>query len=138
MANDSIGEFEFITLTGKPPVRQTIVEADHRPGVDGNSLWQSRVSAEPFVMTSMVDCESLTHADQLINEYAELIDGDPVTMKYAGVDYSTHYKVAVQRVELVHVGPILACVGNLINSPSEAQLVCRWYLVPKEIEEEEA
>lgn len=135
--NDSIGEFEFITLTGRPPVWQTVVEVDHRPGVDGNSLWQSRVSAEPFQMVSMVDCQNLTHADELLNEYADLIDGDPVTMTYAGVDYAAHYKVAVQRVELIQVTPLLACVGNLINPPSEAQLVCRWYLVPKEIEEEE-
>jgi len=121
-----IGEFEFLTLHGRPSPPAEQVEVVARGGVDGLGIWRTGVRGQPFRMFSQVDAPSLEIAADEFERYQALIGQDPVEMVQD--DVIRDWKVAVLGVQLVSRYAIMVPVGGL-NFPSLAWLEAEWTLV---------
>ena len=130
MATNSIGDFEFLALTGHPlraDDDQVVVKS--RPGVDGVVLWLKGQRGRPFRLRSAVDAPTFTYARWLYGRYLTLKDHDPVPLVWGGINMQQEgFKVAVVEVEPVEVGAMMASAGGN-NPPSYGWAEFDWTLV---------
>ena len=130
MATNSIGDFEFVALTGQPgraDDEQVVVKS--RPGVDGGVLWLKGQRGRPFTFRSAVDAPTFGYARWLYGQYLTLKDHDPVPLVWGGINMEQEgYRVAVVEVSPVQVGPMMASAGG-INPPSYGWAEFDWTLV---------
>lgn len=131
MADSSIGEFQFVSLTGEvgPPTEQ-IGPPIVRPGVDGVGLWKTGQRGRPFRLRSAVDYADLDTARNKLSQYRALIGADPILLKQDGYDFDGegNFKVAVLDVRATQLRKVETTAGGL-NPPSNAKLVCEWTLI---------
>jgi hypothetical protein len=84
---NSIGAFTFISLEGEYDWEEQQITIDSRPGVEGMEFTLLGVKGQPFVLISLVDVNSLSDGKSLIEDYKNLVAGNPVTVWKNGVVY---------------------------------------------------
>lgn len=135
MADQSIGNFDFLILSGSVVPPSPRIEPFVRPGVDGVGFVDLGRQPEPFTLRSKVDAADLAVAQDLFERYLELKGSNPVPLVKDGLDSAggrCPYLVKVIDVKQVVCRAIFGCVGGL-NYPSYAWLEADWHLVAVEI-----
>jgi hypothetical protein len=135
VADNAIGSFEFLSLTGQVAPPSTRLELIQRPGIPGSGVRDLNYLSVPFKLRSIVDVASVWEGQILLVDY-DAIKGTVVTLIKDGVDFSDPlqagmigpWSVLVLDVRLEALHATLAAVGG-ISLPSGAVLVCQWDLV---------
>ena len=123
---NSIGQFNFISLEGEyDPEAQSIV-IDSRPGVDGMEFTLQGNKGQPFPMVSLVDSNTLATAKQLIRDYKTLIAAGTVGVWKNG---EVHFQCKVLGVTPLRIAKITTAVGNKQSAAAGAIVECRWDLI---------
>jgi hypothetical protein len=84
------------------------------------------VKGQPFAMISLVDVNSLADGKSLIEDYKDLVAGNPVSVWKNGEVYVS---AKVLKVTPLRLAKIQTAVGNKRSSIAGAILECRWDLV---------
>lgn len=125
-----LGAFDFLSIDGVPPVRQTEGQLVVRPGVDGVACWLTGQRGQPFTVRTRVDCQS--RADALAKRYAYAQLSFAGKQKLIWSDYAVETEdgaqVLVLAVRMIQLGALLASSGGL-NPPSLGYLDCEWDLI---------
>jgi len=130
MADYSIGEHDFLTLSRPPISAAEGLAFVARSGTDGLTAWRTGKRGGPFSVQSVVDAADVDAAAALIDEYRELMAAGPVTMRWNG--QAGKDRVKVQTVEPAGedgVRPIVAATGGTCD-PSRALCRAVWTLIP--------
>jgi hypothetical protein len=131
MEKNSIGEFEFFSLSGMPEAEKTGISISARAGVDGISAWKTGRRGRGGTVRSVVDCLDLAAAGRLFLAYCQLIAADPQEVYWADISLSSHdVKYLVVDVRLVQNKRIYNSVGGTLDGEAEAILICDWDLLP--------
>jgi hypothetical protein len=132
----SIGDHQFLKLSGNPEAIKERLVLLARPGVSGVAIWKTGQRGEPFTLRSIVDLQDGPSAWSTYLGYCQLIGQEPVDLTWAGMTLTTEKtKVAVLAVRQVRLIGMLGAIGG-INPPSNALLECEWHLVPVELAED--
>jgi hypothetical protein len=123
---NSIGAFSFISLEGEYDWEEQQIAIDSRPGVEGMEFTLLGVKGQPFAMISLVDVNSLADGKSLIEDYKDLVAGNPVSVWKNGEVYVS---AKVLKVTPLRLAKIQTAVGNKRSSIAGAILECRWDLV---------
>jgi hypothetical protein len=122
----SIGAFSFISLQGEYDWEQQRIAIDDRPGVEGMEFTLLGVKGQPFVMVSLVDVDSFAAGKQLIEDYKDLVAGNPVTV---WKNSEVYVSAKVLNVTPLRLAKIQSAAGNKRSTSAGAILECRWDLV---------
>jgi len=135
-ASNSLGSFEFITLTssapdGAPLVMQNEISPVQRPGVDGTAFIKTGLKGKPFQMRSFVDVDTFANAVALGVSYQTLARNEAYELVWCDVNYST---ACSTRYFVLDVSPpkVRRCnsaVGGLVSNPA-AVVEAIWTLIP--------
>lgn len=136
MADNSLGSFDFITLTssapdGAPLVMQNEIATVQRPGVDGTAFIKTGLKGKPFQMRSFVDVDTFANAVTGANLYQSVARDEAYVLVWCGINYSTTFNT---RYFVIDVSPpkVRRCnsaVGGLVSNP-QAVIEAIWTLVP--------
>jgi len=128
MAN-SIGSFEFLTLSGNhEPLKQECVVMS-RPGVNGVAVWLTGGRGAKLTLRSAVDAADLEAARDLYVAYTGLIGADPVALVWCNLYAADeNFNVIVLDVRPVSIKAIMGGVGGL-NPPSLGWCECDWDVI---------
>ncbi len=136
MATNSIGAFNFVSLSGPRPgqpldLEHQVVELRQRPGTDGTASRVQGRKGEPFEVRTTVDAADYLAGVQLIRLYTLAEAIEPLVVVHGGVNYHDQFrtKYDVLRVTPVTVRPSPNHVG-MLASDSTAIVVARWLLLP--------
>lgn len=123
---NSIGQFNFISLEGEYDPTQQSLAIDSRPGVTGMDFTLTATKGQPFALISLVDVSSLAEGKQKIAEYKSLIQLGTV-----GVwkDSEVYVSAKVLSVTPLMLKKISTAVGNKKSALAQALLQCRWDLI---------
>lgn len=130
VTDNSIGDFDFLTLRGNvnAPAEQLVL--DQRIGVDGTEATRTGVRATPSVLTSTRDVLDGAAGRRLYREYLDLINDNPVeVVKDGEPSLDGLWKAQVLEVRLVILQAITAAVGGIEEDPPAAILVCEWTII---------
>ena len=121
---NSIGPFEFRTLTGNPvaPSQKAVVES--RPGVPGVAVWLTGVRGEEFTLRSTAGFAALWQCRKEYTYYQQLIGAAPQTMAYYSLGMNIEGRVLILDVKQVELRWIGRDTGG-----ANALLVCEWRLI---------
>lgn len=126
---NSIGDYQFLVLKGRPVLPSLKLEAQVRPGVDGVGLWEIGVKGEPFWLESLDDAEDLDQAETMAYEYFQAMRDNGVSLIID--NWLFGYLFQVLAVEILEVGPVVASSGGR-HAPSTALVRARWQLIALE------
>lgn len=130
VTDNSIGDFDFLTLSGNvnAPAEQLVL--DQRIGVAGTEVTRTGIRAVESVLTSTRDVLDLTAGRRLYREYLDLINDNPVeVVKDGEPSLDGLWKGQVLGVRLVILQAITAAVGGIEEDPPAAILVCEWTII---------
>jgi hypothetical protein len=129
MAENRIGQFDFLTLYGAPHGLSEQLLVDRRAAVAGVAIWKQGLSGTPFQLQSYVDAPDFAEARAYHDQYLGLKGADPVDLVYGGIALtSASLLVAVLDVRLIRVQSLAIMVGGL-NPPSRGAIRCNWQLI---------
>ena len=72
-ATSSIGNFNFIKLSGNPEAIKMTIEVVERKGIDGFEAWNTGFRGREFVLESFVDQATQTKAQELMSTYTRAV-----------------------------------------------------------------
>jgi len=132
MAENSIGDFEFLDIMGQvPDVAKEQLRVESRPGVDGNFILQTGQRGRQFTVRTAVDAADLTAALLLFNGYTALIADEPQELTWHGQNLSAGNQLyQVLDVRAIEIRELAANAIGGLNPPSEAICECEWDLLP--------
>ncbi len=135
MADQSIGNFDFLILAGTVVPPSPRIEPFTRPGIDGVGFMNLGRQPEPFTLRSKVDAADLAAAYDEFELYLGLKDQNPVSLVKDGLASASSrapFLVKVIDVKLAVCRAVIGVVGG-ISPPSGAWLEADWHLVAVEI-----
>ena len=125
----SIGSIQFLSLSGRPVLPALKLEAQIRPGVDGVGIWEVGIRGEPFFLESVDDAEDTAYAEQMAEDYRDLIQQNGLEVWIA--DWIFGYLFQVLSVEILEIAAVLTASGGR-HCPSTAIIRARWQLIALE------
>jgi len=131
MAENRIGDFQFLALHGAPVGLSEQLLVLSRPSVDGVAIWKLGRRGRPFSLRSVVDATSFEAARAMHDRYLGLKGADPVDLVWSDIELTTEkIMVAVLDVRPVpgRTRSMLTLVGGL-NPPSLGWVECDWDLI---------
>ncbi len=138
MIRNSIGEFEFISLSRAISGVVQQVAREVRPGVKGVTLWKTGKRAEPFSLMSEVDTADVDTAEDLLHQYEELVGESSVLVTWNGKNLAPR-RVVVLNVEPVEGGIFQTLIGiGGLRGNSNGFCRCIWTLQPIDPEQDQA
>jgi hypothetical protein len=123
----TLGEFEFISLTGPPMGLKRQLEVEARAGVDGHALWDVGKRGAPFNALSVVDLATLAAGKAEFRKYEELVGAAPVSVKWSDLA-EEDFKIEVLDVRLVQLKKLVLGRGGVNNG--QVLLRAEWHLLP--------
>lgn len=122
---NSIGDFEFLSMSGAPELRREQVELIERAGVDGTALRKTGQRSRPFEVVTMNYEASFQAAHNKMLQYKSLIGDDPQEWIRHSISEGTWFVVDVKERELY---AIFNAIGGLVGGEQACHVVS-WTLL---------
>lgn len=128
---NSIGIHQFLSLDEAIDPPGESVDVVVRKNVDGVGLFLTGKRGQPFTLTSTVDQVDLTTAGDTMIAYKETLAEGLLTLVHVGRDYTNDKLLKFKVLNVVEVvrRTVVYTGFDLLNAPSEAQLIAQWTLV---------
>jgi hypothetical protein len=121
---NSIGAYDFVSISGKIFYRQQQIEVFNRPGVTGSGLRRLGERGQPFELTTKQFHADFAAAKTAIGLYLALIGGTLPSLTRHGVDHGDYAVLTVTDL----TEPVLNPTGNATSSHTVMQ-TCVWKLL---------
>ncbi len=122
---NSIGPYEFRTLTGNPVQFAHQAQVETRPGVPGAAVWLTGERGEPFTLRSTCGWPTLAQARSMYTWYRGLVGADPQPFFYYNLNLgNAEGSVLVLDVKQVELRVVARDTGGAV-----VLLVCEWTLI---------
>lgn len=138
MAEFSIGEFEFISLSRAIPRPTKKIVREVRAGVAGTTFWDTASRGTPFTVLSIVNADDVSAALDLFEQYQALKDEfEPVQVTWDG-NLLDPVRLMILDVDVIEHGlyATLMGIGGVADTPSFGMLKCRWEVEAVNMSEE--